>query len=808
MKNYLLACLALQISLCAQAQSERSPLDPIYAALQSAAPTPAMRPIPAALTNGCSPRATEIKDELAFDTGTVHYMLDRLYVWHTYKQLDGSLCAWLDAPAEQALTRNDVQALETVSWLKTPQRASAAIGSDDKPPAAPPTRAIALDFVRSYSAQPCEADALPTANVTMMTNNVGFTTAAIAVQSGLNDGCVYAPVFGATPPDSSLRRIDVVRKSSGTAITGNGDVAFIEIQEAANVPTPPFHFDGSVTPLRPANGTFGAAIFNPFASAFPATGEYFSRNGLPGNMHLSYLQDPNPPRNCPGLVAPNYFGGAFVDGDNVLGVIIGTAAECQNAGGTIPASAKIRFDGTRLGTAEFTKFLAFNAAAQPALSIRLLQPTEFSTIDVALPSTQLGCNGPFATGEIAWRSSLVSPITGTNEVGTGCYIPANKLARGTQMLTVYRTTDPRRKSSVKVTAIKSEAQLSLSRTGEYVLPLGSYSLNLQMSWTSQDVGNYLSLTEQIDNNPETLLSDALYGATSRQINRDHVARYRLRRATASNALSGAVLDEKSVTVLGTAALPLETPTMVTYPFTVFTLPDYPELQFRDCPNGICTFVLSWLSDGSFGVVHEIKQRRASYCDDTIPSVCVFQPWIDLPDTTGFSRVITFIPKYNQKDKFEFQIRACAPFRGCSDWSEPTSSIDQTLYRATFSASTATATWICQYPSPIPPAVGPFTVIPESLRPTITVYHNYPFHLYSAGVGFEAPVSQGTTITRIARIPNVQYLPPAFISPIISLSDYPYQIIVSSFNLGNSVFQMDAYSHTNALNQTVCGYTIH
>ncbi len=753
MKNYLIACLALPFSLCVQAQSdtERSPLDPIYAALQSAAPTPAMRPIPAALSNACSPMAAEIKDELAFETGTVHYMLDRLYVWHTYTQLDGSLCAWLDAPAEQALTRNDVQALETVSWLKTPQRASAAIGTDDKPPSEPPTRAIALDFVRSYSGQPCEADAAPTANVTMITNNVGFTTAAIAGQSGLNDGCVYAPVLGTTPPDSTLRRIDVVRKGFSTVITGNSDVAFIEIQESANVPTPPFHFDGSVQPLLPANGTFGAAIFNTFASAFPATGQYFSRNGLPGNIHLSYLQDPNPPRNCPGLVAPNYFGGAFVDGDNVLGVITGTAAECQNAGGAVLASAKYRFDGWRLGSAEFTKFLAFNAAAQSTLAIRLLQPTEFSTIDVALPSSQLGCNGPVVSTEIAWRSSLISPVTGTNEVGTGCNIPANKLARGTQMLTVYRTTDPRRKSSVKINAIKSEAHVSLSHTGEYVLPLGSYSLNLQINWNSQDVGNHVFLTEQIDNNAETLLSDTLQGATSRQINTEHVAKYRLRRAIPNAVLSGAVLDEKQVTVLSTAVVPLETPTRVTYPFGRFRIrAPVPANPTYDCPTGVCTFVLSWLSDGAFGVAHEIRQRRLDHCDTFAPYTCHFQPWVDLPLTTGSSRVITFAARFDQNDQFQFMVRACAPFRGCSDWSTPPTTLLETLYRGSIGVSPTTATWVAPY------GAGGCSTIPPAARPTLTLFHNYPFRLTLMNANFRASaedphstyVPQGVSTARI------------------------------------------------------------
>lgn len=745
MKNYLLACLALQISLCAQAQSERSPLDPIYAALQRAAPTPAMQPIPAALINTCNPRSAEIKDELAFETGTVHYMLNRLYVWHTYKQLDGSLCAWLDAPAEQALTRNDVQALETVSWLLTPQVPS--IGVDDGTPV---PRAISPDFVRSFSPQACESDAPPTANVTMITNNVGFTTADIAAQSGLNDGCVYAPVFGATATDSSLRRIDVVRKST-VAVTGNGRFAFVEIQEAANVPTPPFHFDGSVTPLRPANGTFGAAIFNPFASAFPATGEYFSRNGLDGNIHLSYLQDTNPLRNCPGLVAPNYFGGAFVDGDNVLGIITGTAAECQNAGGVVLASAKYRFDGWRLGSAEFTKFLAFNAAAQPTLAIRLFQPTEFSTIDVALASSQLGCNGPTVTSEIAWRSSLASPITGSNDVGTGCYIPANKLARGTQMLTVYRTTDPRRKSSVKVNAIKSEAHLGLSHTGDYVLPLGSFFLNLQINWNSQDVGNHVFLTEQIDNGAETLLSDTLNGATSRQINTEHVAKYRLRRAMPNAALSGAVLDEKQVTVLSTAVVPLETPMRVTYPFRGFTL-RYPSLPapIYDCPTGICTFVLRWLSDGSFGVQHEIKQRRLDYCDTFEPYTCHFQPWVGLPLTTGSSRVITFAARFDQADEFEFMIRACAPFRGCSDWSVPPTTLMETLYSGSIGVSPTTATWVA------PVGAGGCRTIPPAARPTLTLIHNYPFRLTLMNANFRASaedphsthVPQGISTARI------------------------------------------------------------
>jgi hypothetical protein len=731
MKKYAITCLALHLSFAAQAQInvDKNPLTPIYAALQSAAPAPAMRPIPAALTNACNPKAGEIADVVAFDSGTVHYMLDRLYVWHTYKQLDGSLCAWLDAPSGQLLTRNDVQALETVSWLKTPQKPSASIGSDNIPPG-PVARSIALDFVRSYSRQPCEADVAPTANVTMITNNVGFTTADIAGQSGLNEGCVYAPVFGATPPDSTLRRIDVVRKSSGAVITGIGELAFVEIQEAANVPLPPFHFDGGVQPLRPANGTFGNAIFNTFASAVPAYGEFFSRSGLPGNLHLSYLQSANPLLNCPGLVAPNYFGGAFVDDDNVLGVITGTAAECQNGGTFVPASAKYRFDGMRLGASEFAKFLAFEAAAQPALAIRLLQPKELTTIDVALASTQLGCNGPNVTSEIAWRSSLISPVTGTNEVGTGCYIPANKLARGTQMLTVYRSTDPRRKSSVKINAIKSEATLSLSRTGEYILPGGNFSLNLNISWSSQDVGSHVLLTEQLDTGPEVLISDALYGNTSTQIGVNHLATYRLRRATPNFALTGGVLDENAVTVLAAPVVPLQTPTKVTYPFQAFRLrTPAPPFPTYDCPTGVCTFVLKWLSDGSFGVVNEIKQRRLNYCNSFAPYECVFEPWIDLPNTSGSSRVITFNARFGQTDQFEFKIRACAPFRGCSGWSAPTTTIEETLYRGSISASPASGSWTVQTSPPPAPGWPPgvnCTTIPESIRPTLTIRHDYPF----------------------------------------------------------------------------------
>ena len=226
----------------------------------------------------------------------------------------------------------------------------------------------------------------------------------------------------------------------------------------------------------------------------------------------------------------------------VVGVVSGVFAACL--GGTLGGIFGVnRYAGERLTAAEFTRFESFVAATQPALALHLFAPTESSTIDIAPPSTQLGCNGSTVSTEIAWRSSVISPVAGTFQVGTGCSISANKLPRGTQMLTVYRSTEPTRKSSVKVTAIKSEAHLSLSHTGDYVLPMGSYFLNLQLNWNSQDVGSQVFLTEQIDNNAEELLSDTLYGATSRQINTDHVAKYRLRRAMPNAALTGAVLPK-------------------------------------------------------------------------------------------------------------------------------------------------------------------------------------------------------------------------------------------------------------------------
>ena len=750
MKSYLLACLTLQISLCAQAQSERSPLDPIYAALQRAAPTPAMQPIPAALINTCNPRSAEIKDELAFETGTVHYMLDRLYVWHTYKQLDGSLCAWLDAPAAQALTRNDVQALETVSWLLTPQAPS--IGVDDGTPI---PRAISPDFVRSYSPQACESDAPPTGNVMMITPFVGVTTAALANQSGASQGCVYSAVRDSADPQAGVRRIDLVAKGIGTGASGLSSVAFVELQEAALVQTPPYRFlgnaSGNPNNVVPRTGDFGYAIVQTGISgfAFPGTFEY-----LNGKLNVRQIVQPAAPSGCPGLTAPPaIFGGALVIQEpqigleGVVGVVSSASAACL--GGTLGGIFGVnRYAGERLTAAEFSKFESFVAASQPALALRLFAPIESSTIDVALASSQLGCNGPTVTSEIAWRSSLVSPVTGSNEVGTGCYIPANKLARGTQMLTVYRTTDPRRKSSVKVNAIKSEAHLGLSHTGDYVLPLGSFFLNLQINWNSQDVGSNVFLTEQIDNGAETLLSDTLNGATNRQINTEHTAKYRLRRATANAALSGAVLDEKQVTVLSTAVVPLETPTRVTYPIGLFSLKTpSPSSSVNNCPTGICTFVLRWLSDGSFGVLHEIKQRRLNHCDAFEPYACHFQPWVDLPDTTGTSRVISFAALFEQTDQFEFMIRACAPFRGCSDWSEPTATIADTLYRATISASPASGSWTVPISIPPPPdwqILNNCKAIPAPLLPTLTIFHDYQF--YSSLMEGTKPPSVDGSIT--------------------------------------------------------------
>ena len=731
MKNYLLACLALQISLCAQAQSEKSPLDPIYAVLQRTAPAPAMRPIPDALSNSCSPRAAEIRDELAFESGTAHYMLDQLYVWHTYLQLDGSLCGYLDLPAPQMLTRNDVQALETVSWLRTPQVPSGSI--DD---GLPIPRAVSPDFVRSFSQQPCEADAAPVGNVMMITPSVGITTAALANMSGASQGCVYSAVQDTADPQADLRRIDLVRKGIGAGATGLSDVAFVELQEAARVQTPPYRFFGNSSSnpnnIVPRTGDFGAAIVQTDLGGFtfPGTFEYVN-----GKLNVRQIVQPSAPSGCPGLTTPPaIFGGALViDLEAVTGVVSSVSAACL--GGSLAGIYGVnRYGGERLTASEFTKFQSFVAESQPALAIHLFEPKEFTTIDISLPSTQLGCNGPSVTSEIAWRSSVISPITGSYQVGTGCYIPANRLARGTQILTVYRSTDPRRKSSVKVTAIKAEALVNLSQTGDYVLPLGSYSLNLQINWNSQDVGSHVFLTEQIDNNTETLITDVLYGSTSRQIGAEHVAKYRLRRATANYALSGAVLDEKSVTVLRTAVVPLETPTMVTYPFGRIYLP-FPSLSapIFDCPSGICTFVLRWLSDGSFGVEHEIKQRRLDHCDTFTPYACTFEPWVDLPLTTGSSRVITFAARFGQEDRFEFKIRACAPFRGCSDWSVPVTSVEETLYSGSISAVPTTATWVSTN--------GSCRDIPPVARPTLTLQHNYPFQLALMNFNFRASVEE-------------------------------------------------------------------
>ena len=414
----------------------------------------------------------------------------------------------------------------------------------------------------------------------------------------------------------------------------------------------------------------------------------------------------------------------------VVGVVSGVSAACL--GGTLGGIFGVnRYAGERLTAAEFTRFESFVAATQPALALHLFAPTESSTIDIAPPSTQLGCNGSTVSSEIAWRSSVISPVAGTFQVGTGCSISANKLPRGTQMLTVYRSTEPTRKSSVKVTAIKSEAHLSLSHTGDYVLPMGSYFLNLQLNWNSQDVGSQVFLTEQIDNNAEELLSDTLYGATSRQINTDHVAKYRLRRAVPNAALTGAVLDEKQVTVLSTAVVPLETPTMVTYPIGIFNLksPSSSSL-FNNCPTGVCTFALRWLSDASFGVQHEIKQRRLSHCDTFEPYTCHFQSWVDLPVTTGTSRVISFAAQFDQIDQFQFSIRPCAQFRVCSDWSQPIATIDGTLYGASISANPASGSWTIPISTP-PPSdwqlLRNCKAIPESLLPTLTIFHDYPFY---------------------------------------------------------------------------------
>lgn len=718
MKNYLVACLALQISLYAQAQSdiERSPLDPIYAALQRAAPTPEMRPIPEALVNSCNPRSAEIKDELAFESGAVHYMLGRLYVWHTYKQLDGSLCAYLDAPAAQMLTRNDLQALETVSWLKTPQVPS--ISADDGPPAA---RAISPDFVRSYSHEACESDAAPTGNVMMITPFVGVTTATLANQSGVSQGCVYSAVQVSANPLAGLRRIDLVRKAAGAGATGLANVAFVELQEAALVQPPPYRFFGNASSnpnnVVPRAGDFGYAIVQTGISgfAFPGTFEYIN-----GKLNIRQIVQPAAPSGCPGLIAPPaIFGGALVIQEpqigleGVVGVVSGVSAACL--GGTLGGIFGVnRYAGERLTAAEFTRFESFVAATQPALALHLFAPIESSTIDIALPSTQLGCNGPTASSEIAWRSSVISPVTGTFQVGTGCYISANKLARGTQMLTVYRSTDPTRKSSVKVSAMKSEATLGLSHTGDYVLPMGSYYLNLQVNWNSQDVGSQLFLTEQIDNNAEELLSDALYGATSRQINTDHVAKYRLRRAMPNAVLTGAVLDEKQVTVLSTAVVPLETPTMVTYPFLPFTL------QTSDCPTGLCTFVLRWQSDGAFGVRNEIRQRRLNSCSQANSNNCVYSNWESLADATGGSYVIYFAPKFGQPDGFQYTVRSCAQFRGCSEWSEPVTSIGETQYFGSISVTPQSASW----------TNGDAYCKPYANHaiPKLTITHDYPFPL--------------------------------------------------------------------------------
>jgi hypothetical protein len=367
-----------------------------------------------------------------------------------------------------------------------------------------------------------------------------------------------------------------------------------------------------------------------------------------------------------------------------------------------------RFFGPRLGAQEFTKFKEFFNATFPTLQVHALSPNEGDTFDIGLPTSLLGCNGPTVDSDIAWRSSLVSPVTGTNAVGNGCLIPADKLARGTQYLTAYRTTDPRRKSTVKVTIMKSEATLTMSQTGQFVLPAGSNFLDVTLNWTSQDVGTQLFVTEQLDNDAEMIRSELLSGSLVTRVNVNRQGIYRIRAGNPTGALTGRILNEKSVLVLAAPLLPVVTPTKVTYPFQEFSL-------FKnDCPNAECTFVVRWLADSSFGVTNDIQVSRLIDCNGG----CSYGPWQALATSvTGSSRVVYFTQRLGI-DGFRFRVRSCAPLRGCSGWSNSPTTFSDTLYQGRTTISPNSAMWFAS-------SNGSCDEIPITQQPMLTMSHDYP-----------------------------------------------------------------------------------
>jgi hypothetical protein len=159
---------------------------------------------------------------------------------------------------------------------------------------------------------------------------------------------------------------------------------------------------------------------------------------------------------------------------------------------------------------------------------------------------------------------------------------------------------------VKVTIMKSEATLTTSQIGQYILPAGSNFLDVTLNWTSQDVGAQLFVTEQLDNDAEVIRSELLSGSLTTRVNVNRQGTYRIRVGNPTGALTGRILNEKSVLVLAAPLVPVVTPTKVTYPFLEFSLFKY------DCPNAECTFVVRWLADSSFGVTNDIQVSRLKY----------------------------------------------------------------------------------------------------------------------------------------------------------------------------------------------------
>jgi hypothetical protein len=207
-----------------------------------------------------------------------------------------------------------------------------------------------------------------------------------------------------------------VRKALGSAGTGNSALSYLELAEGAAITPPPYRF-GPENGASPQDNNNGFAAINLGNSATAFTGKFLLSNGV---LNLKSIVQTNIAPGCPGLIAPSVLGGATVltesnNAEGVVGVIAGIATDCEG-GGFAPVQGLYRFFGPRLGAQEFTKFKEFFNATFPTLQVHALSPNEGNTFDIGLPTSLLGCNGPTVDSDIAWRSSLVSPVTGTNAV--------------------------------------------------------------------------------------------------------------------------------------------------------------------------------------------------------------------------------------------------------------------------------------------------------------------------------------------------------------------------------------------------------